>query len=405
MTNPNQLQASVAAANNGAIADEFYARWKRFLFGPRVSAPITARQIRSVDLFSSVGGLTLGLSVAAEELGFALKPALAVDIDQKALEVFTHNWPTAIGHRGSVKDLVEAQITGRGREAHFAFPPEPASDVLGSLVGTIDVVTAGPPCQGHSSLNNVTRGDDPRNELYLRVPAIAIALKAPIVIIENVPGVVRDIGNVVDTAASLFEKAGYKVNSAVITADTIGWAQTRKRFFMVAVNGDLEHENLTQILTDNKRAPMTLGELIGDLIDSTSGHSIMSKLPELSAENIERVNYLFEHQLHDLPLHMRPDCHKEGTSYSASYGRMAWDKPGPTLTTGFMSPGRGRFVHPLRPRVLTPREGARIQGFPDWYDFLPPNSDVNKTDLAKWIGDAVPSVMGYLAALSALREY
>lgn len=402
MTNPARIQAENFI--DLSPEDEFAARWKKFLFGPRQSLPLTSKQIRSVDLFSSVGGLTLGLSVAAQELGLNLKPALAVDIDQKALDVFVKNWPTAKGHRGSVKDLVEAQIIGRGENAYFAFKPEVASDALRDLVGTIDVITAGPPCQGHSSLNNVTRGDDPRNELYLRVPAIAIALDAPIVIIENVPGVVRAVGNVVDTAASLFEKNGYVVNSAVIAADAIGWAQTRKRFFMVAVKAGLPHTLLADTITANRRPPMTIGEVIGDLLDFTDPNSIMTALPEMSKENVDRVNYLFEHDLNDLPLHMRPDCHKEGTSYSASYGRMSWDKPAPTLTTGFMSPGRGRFVHPIRARVMTPREGARVQGFPDWYNFEPEGSEVKKTDLAKWIGDAVPSAMGYIAALSALRS-
>ncbi len=75
--------------------------------------------------------------------------------------------------------------------------------------------------------------------------------------------------------------------------------------------------------------------------------------------------------------------------------------PAPTLTTGFMSPGRGRFIHPTERRVLTPREGARLQGFPNWFDFTPDSLlDVRKTDLAKWIGDAVPSILGYFATLS-----
>ena len=161
MSNPASTQVKDSIEPGSEV--EFAARWKKFLFGPRESLPLTSKQIRSIDLFSSVGGLTLGLSVAAQELGLNLKPALAVDIDQKALDVYVKNWPTAKGHRGSVKDLVEAQIIGRGEDAYFAFKPEAASDALRDLVGTIDVVTAGPPCQGHSSLNNVTRGDDPRN--------------------------------------------------------------------------------------------------------------------------------------------------------------------------------------------------------------------------------------------------
>ena len=77
------------------------------------------------------------------------------------------------------------------------------------------------------------------------------------------------------------------------------------------------------------------------------------------------------------------------------------DQPAPTLTTGFMSPGRGRFIHPLERRMLTQREAARLQGFPNWFNFVPdPVLNVKKTDLAKWIGDAVPSILGYFAGLA-----
>jgi DNA (cytosine-5)-methyltransferase 1 len=68
-----------------------------------------------------------------------------------------------------------------------------------------------------------------------------------------------------------------------------------------------------------------------------------------------------------------------------------------------MSPGRGRFTHPTQPRVLTPREAARIQGFPDTYVFdAIEGVDPKKTQLAKWIGDAVPMPLGYAAGLCVL---
>jgi DNA (cytosine-5)-methyltransferase 1 len=400
----NQVSESLITLSDPAL-DDFRETWMRFLLGPRLQHPLAARQLRSIDLFSSIGGLTVGLSVAAAELGMNLKPALAVDIDYKALDVYKANWPSALVHRGSVKDLVEAQVAGRGDKAIFAFKPEIASPSLEGLQGTVDVLTAGPPCQGHSSLNNMTRGDDPRNELYLRVPAIAIALDIPLVIIENVPGVVRDVGNVVDTAASLFESNGYSVTTDVLRADGLGWAQTRKRFFMIASKIEGQAVDLNAFAKSQSRQAMSLGDTIADLLDTTDTGELMHSLPVMSSENIARVNYLFEHELFDLPLDARPDCHKDGTSYSASYGRMHWDKPAPTLTTGFMSPGRGRFVHPKRPRVMTPREGARVQGFPDWYNFEPVGVDTKRTDLAKWIGDAVPSILGYVAGKFALKDY
>ena len=82
---------------------------------------------------------------------------------------------------------------------------------------------------------------------------------------------------------------------------------------------------------------------------------------------------------------------------------MSWDKPAPTITTGFLTPGRGRFIHPLKPRVLTPHEAARVQGFPDWFDFCTPiGKSLSRTNLTKWVGDAVPSVLGAAAVIAAL---
>ena len=82
---------------------------------------------------------------------------------------------------------------------------------------------------------------------------------------------------------------------------------------------------------------------------------------------------------------------------------MYWDKPAPTITTGFLTPGRGRFIHPIQPRVLTPHEAARVQGFPDWFDFYAQrDKPPSRSNLTKWIGDAVPSVLGATAVAAAL---
>ncbi|MEI7560532.1 MAG: DNA cytosine methyltransferase, partial [Actinomycetes bacterium] len=91
-------------------------------------------------------------------------------------------------------------------------------------------------------------------------------------------------------------------------------------------------------------------------------------------------------------------------TYGAVYGRMRWDQPAPTLTTGFMTPGRGRFTHPLERRTLLPREAARIQGFPDNYRFEHAQAKLGRSAIAKGIGDAVPSILGFAATLSALAN-
>jgi DNA (cytosine-5)-methyltransferase 1 len=69
------------------------------------------------------------------------------------------------------------------------------------------------------------------------------------------------------------------------------------------------------------------------------------------------------------------------------YGRLHWDRPAQTITTGFSSMGQGRYVHPAQPRTLTPHEAARIQGFPDWFSW---SSTSRRTVLSTAIGNAVP---------------
>jgi DNA (cytosine-5)-methyltransferase 1 len=121
-----------------------------------------------------------------------------------------------------------------------------------------------------------------------------------------------------------------------------------------------------------------------------------------SATNQARIDYLFDKDEYDLPHRERPVCHRDGTTYTAVYGRMHWDRPAHTITTGFNASGQGRYIHPLRRRVITPREAARIQFFPDWYSFVPTGSRIFRNQLAKCIGDAVPPILGYAAGLSAV---
>ena len=83
---------------------------------------------------------------------------------------------------------------------------------------------------------------------------------------------------------------------------------------------------------------------------------------------------------------------------------MHGDRPAPTITTGIGTPGQGRFIHPTRRRLITPHEAARIQGFPDWYKFESPDRTSTRKSLAKWIGYAVPPILGMSAAIVALTS-
>jgi DNA mismatch endonuclease Vsr len=109
-----------------------------------------------------------------------------------------------------------------------------------------------------------------------------------------------------------------------------------------------------------------------------------------SAENLERMKWLLEENRYDLPNWLRPDCHASDHSYNSMYGRLTWDAPAQTVTTGFGSMGQGRYVHPARPRTITPHEAARLQMIPDFVDF---SSARTRGSLARLVGNAVPPVL------------
>jgi DNA (cytosine-5)-methyltransferase 1 len=102
------------------------------------------------------------------------------------------------------------------------------------------------------------------------------------------------------------------------------------------------------------------------------------------------MQWLIDNDEHDLPNRLRPACHQGEHSYVSMYGRLKWNEPAQTITSGFGSLGQGRFMHPSHCRTITPHEAARIQGFPDYFTF---DSAVTRTELSVIIGNAVPPAL------------
>lgn len=385
--------------------DAFAAWWGSFIRGQKPTPERDKEPFRFMDLFSSVGGLSLGAMEALSSVGMRGMPLVAADVDPRALEVYKANLRPRTTIHESVRSMVDYRVSGRGEGARFAFNPTVTDDRLGNLTGAVDMILAGPPCQGHSSLNNHTRHEDPKNLLYLTVPAVAVAMGVRHVVIENVPNVVADKQGVVQTTMALLRDNGYNLTYGVLAADKFGWPQTRKRFFLVA-SLDTKPLPLGALNEMFARDALPVTWILDDLADMPLDEADpMCSVPVLSQANRDRVRYLFgEEDRYEIPIgNLRPPCHQNGTTYLATYGRMWPNKPAPTITGGFLTPGRGRFIHPTRPRVLTPREAARVQGFPDWFQFgVNPAEPPSRAELARWIGNAVPSLLGYVATLAAV---
>lgn len=381
-----------------------FNQWHLLSLRGRKPVPRSAQlgSVGMVDLFSGCGGFSLGAAQALETLGFKALHQMAVDLDKDALEVFKAN----LGPReiicNSVTSLVNFQLWSQEGSLRFAGTPR-LSGQLQKLKGAVDLVIGGPPCQGHSGFNNLTRGDDARNKLYYTVAAAGVAVGANMIVIENVTRIVKDKGQVVAKTREVLENAGYYVREIVCSASDYGVAQSRERHFLVASRYAVPP--VAEVKDGLAGGCPGAYEAIRDLENAPS-NGLFDSASVLTAENKARIDFLFDNNLYELPNHVRPDCHKDGHSYPSVYGRLRPDKPANTITTGFMSPGRGRYVHPTRRRCLTPHEAARLQGFPDNFSFdCPRVKQASFTFLSKVIGDAVPPPLGFVPVFAALLTH
>lgn len=167
----------------------------------------------------------------------------------------------------------------------------------------------------------------------------------------------------------------------------LGLPQRRKRHLMIACQGEpFDIDEFIETLPDECATVSTFLSGIENEPNERPEPFFQPSRP--TPVNAARIQYLFKHRLHDLPNEQRPPCHRDKEhAYVSMYGRMHWDKPAQTLTSGFGSMGQGRYVHPTRPRLITPHEAARLQGFPDYFDFTGVSS---VTALREMIANAVP---------------
>jgi DNA (cytosine-5)-methyltransferase 1 len=341
------------------------------------------RAISVVDLFSGCGGMTIGLAEAARMSRTAIRVALAADSDEHVLDIFKQNFPDANAQVHDISELFDGRI---------GLVPTCREKAVQEQVGRVNVLVGGPPCQGHSDLNNYTRRDDPKNSLYLRMARAAEVLRPDVVVIENVPPVQHDKSNVVALTAHALSDAGYRVSGGALDLGMLGVPQRRRRYLLLASRvTSLDPRGLLDSImgASHGHSYRSVRWAIEDLLNLSS-RTTYDTASKAKPQNMRRIDYLFDNDLYDLPNEERPACHSDGKhSYVSIYGRLHWDQPAQTITTGFGCMGQGRYVHPLERRTLTPHEAARLQTFPDWFTFNTEKRGV----LAKAIGNAVPPLL------------
>ena len=320
--------------------------------------------LRFADLFSGVGGFTEGLKSAG------LDCILGADFDRYAVEAYRKNHTD--------HECLEADLSDEEIQHNIAMRLKEQK---------VDLVVGGPPCQGFSifgkrrfvNTKNHQISEDKRNNLVFAFANIVIKSEAKWFIMENVPGILSaQNGEYVKAIQEFFAENGYRTECKVINAADYGVPQLRKRFLLIGTKTDLviPFPKPKYFSTpDSWQLPYrTVGEVITDLMDPSSYDLLSHHVPAKHAPTIvERYSYIEEGKKLDierLPEHLKTGTKtgKPIANFSHVYKRLDRKKPSSTIV-----PGHNAFpVHPVLNRTLTVREAARIQTFPDHYQFVGP---------------------------------
>lgn len=344
--------------------------------------------LRLADLFCGTGPMSLGVTEAGRALGIDIIPTFAIDFEESAAINYALNFPTCSVFNDDITKFINGELGSS---------PTIEETKLLRQIGNIDFVIAGPPCQGHSDLNNHTRRSDPRNQLIFRAVRFIELFRPKYFVIENVQGIRHDKTDVLGQSKQFLTSLGYNLSDNLLLASKFGVAQKRRRFVLV---GSLESLEVNTSLYEIENA-RSVTWAINDLLTAYNSNSIFNSSATHSKVNQERIEYLFDHDIYELPNFLRPKCQQsENNRYTSVYGRMYPDLPSPTITSGFGSIGQGRFCHPKVQRSLTPHEAARVQFIPDFFKF---DDTLSRVALQKMIGNAVPPKLMYVISLELLR--
>lgn len=340
------------------------------------------RPYRLIEGFCGPGGMSLGLKLAGFDIACAF--------DNDALSIATHN--RNLGHHGRVRNAEE--VSG------FELMGE-----LGIKRGELDLFAGGPPCQGFSKQKRGAHLGDSRNDLVMEYIRIVNEFLPRFFFFENVAifGQKRGILYVKMMHETFCD---YEISPCFINSADFGLPQTRERFLVVGRRRDV-HGAFSFPERIVKRHT-TVGETLRGLPeppDDCSVHPLWAnhQKAKVTEANIVRFSHVpqgggwkdIPEELR-LPCHQRVDTDKGG--WPDVFGRLEWNGVCPTITGGFDSFTRGRYGHPLQDRPLTPREAARIQGFPDDYVF-----EGNRGDVRSQIGNAVPPPVAFGVGSHILR--
>ena len=337
-----------------------------------------------IDLFCGIGGFSYGFEMTKK-----FKTLLGVDFWDTALNTFKFNHPGTSVLQGDIRELKE--------------------NFLKKYIGKVDVIIAGPPCQGFSMAGRREILDE-RNNLFKEVIRIVNIVKPKIVIIENVVGLLSmttpDGEYVKDVIISELEDMGYKATFKVLIASEYGVPQNRKRVIFIASLLENVSFPLSQF-GENKKPVVTVGEAIDNIPNvgtqylKPSNEYQMRMSGRKDIINHEPINHadLIIKRMHSVPQggnwkDIPMELGQGGGMHSNNYRRLKSDEP--SITIKHVS--KSMIIHPIYDRTPTVREVARIQSFND--DFVLTGT---KYDQYQQLANAVPPILGKAIADNVLE--
>lgn len=343
-----------------------------------------------VDLFCGCGGFALGLHRAG------LKSQLAFDIDTNLTASQSLNFPKT--------DLFLSDISELS-----------GTEILASAQGEVAGVIGGPPCQAFSAIGHRNL-DDPRRTLLGHFFRLVKELSPAFFVMENVKGLsYADALPELHDAISLLPGKYRTVGPVILDAADFGAATRRQRLFVIGYD-PARMDPLTEADLDAaKMEPATVRDAIGDLAGAISlgedgGFDLWrldgrrkSSAYANKLRNPERTFTGHQPTEHSAKVVARFEkVPQGGTDKVGRHPRLAWDGQCPTLRAGTGSDHGSyqsvRPIHPDEPRVITVREAARLQGFPDDFRFHP-----TKWHSFRMIGNSVSPVIAE-ALFRLIRE-
>lgn len=257
-----------------------------------------------------------------------------------------------------------------------------------------DVLIAGPPCQGFSTLGK-QNPEDRRNQLCLELIRWVVAAKPRVVVVENVAPFLTS------RACQLLVKQlilrGYTVHRIILNAVAFGVPQRRRRAFVVASRCHRPFEPKPVAIGFNN--PREAWEGLSELPNGENLH-IAPSPSKLAMSRMRVLPYGGDKRdiLRVAPGLAPPSWYSHPQEITDVWGRIKWEEPTNTLRTCFQNPSKGRYIHPEQNRVVTIREGARLQTIPDTWSFVGP-----RTRVVSQIGNAVPPLLGRAIARAVRR--